>query len=229
MYAAVTLPRWALETVVGLSCDEKVRRQAFPVTARVISPGSGNRRVTGNVSPSWEASAEVAMVWAHRNIGRIAEWLHYPPTAAQGGLLGPELDVIVHAGNLAHDVFRDGFLSGAAVAVALVHAKLSHAGCRLVPGVAVTGEINLRGQIIRVGFIATKIKTAFEAGCDKVRRRGGGRTGVYYDYDDDMLLVLLVAQHVCDCPPSIPLIWLHLSILLLLLPYTGSDPCELCR
>ena len=143
---------------------------AFGVTVRFIPNGSNKRLISGNVSPSCQEAVELAVVWANSNVDRISRWLYPRQPGTEHvvlRLLDQKCDVSVHLSNVLHRK-KTGFSLGAAVATALILCALHSLGCRPRPHVAITGEINLRGQCLPVNDIGPKITAAMRSGCEVV-------------------------------------------------------------
>ncbi len=124
------------------------------IEASVLRGGKGLRlRLTGQLGDVMRESAEAALSWVRAN----AEELGIP----QESLDGTEIHLHVPAGA----VPKDGPSAGAALATALVSAL---AGRRARGTVATTGEISLRGRVLPVGGIKSKVLGAARAGIQKV-------------------------------------------------------------
>ena len=88
-------------------------------------------------------------------------------TAQTHGVLDSGLDIAIKFANL-WSTTKSGPSAGAAVASTLMATALKDEGCRIKHGVAITGEINLRGDILPVNDVVCKLKAAWKAGCEKV-------------------------------------------------------------
>ena len=127
--------------------------------------------VTGTAGRSCREAIDVAVVWADHHIDRISR-LMFPQPEGQGGgvplkMIKPQRDIAVHLPNVIHST-KTGFSVGAAVALAVVFRGLKGLGAQMRTGIAVTGEINLRGQMIPITGIVPKVQAARLAGCKKV-------------------------------------------------------------
>jgi ATP-dependent Lon protease len=124
------------------------------VEAAVLPGGEGVRlRLTGQMGDVMRESAEAALSWVRAN-------------AASLGLVSPALMASeIHLHVPAGAVPKDGPSAGVALVTALVSAL---SGRRAHGHVAMTGEISLRGRVLPVGGIKSKVMAAARAGIDTV-------------------------------------------------------------
>jgi ATP-dependent Lon protease len=124
------------------------------IEATVLPGGKKIRlRTTGQLGDVMRESAEAALSWVRAN----AERLKIPDEL----LAGAEIHLHVPAGA----VPKDGPSAGVALVTALVSAFL---GRRVRGDVAMTGEISLRGKVLPVGGIKSKLLAAGRAGIETV-------------------------------------------------------------
>jgi ATP-dependent Lon protease len=139
--------------VVGLAFTPQGGEILF-IEATVLRGGKGLRlRLTGQIGDVMKESAEAALSWVRAN----AERLKLPAPALEAS----EIHLHVPAGA----VPKDGPSAGAALATALVSALT---GRRARGDLAMTGEISLRGRILPVGGIKSKVLAAARAGVQTV-------------------------------------------------------------
>jgi ATP-dependent Lon protease len=108
-------------------------------------PGRGSLKLTGSLGDVMKESAEAATTWLRE---------HAP---GFGSLL--EMDIHVHVPEGA--VPKDGPSAGVALLLAIASAVT---GRVIRHDLACTGEITLRGQVLRVGGIREKVMAAQQAG-----------------------------------------------------------------
>jgi len=120
------------------------------IEASVMAGGKRIRlRLTGQLGDVMRESAEAALSWVRSNAGALG---------LEGGILEAcEIHLHVPAGA----VPKDGPSAGVALATALVSAL---SGRRARADVAMTGEISLRGRVLPVGGIKSKVMAAARAG-----------------------------------------------------------------
>ncbi len=120
------------------------------IEASVMAGGKRIRlRLTGQLGDVMRESAEAALSWVRSNAGALG---------LEGGTLEAcEIHLHVPAGA----VPKDGPSAGVALATALVSAL---SGRRARADVAMTGEISLRGRVLPVGGIKSKVMAAARAG-----------------------------------------------------------------
>jgi len=124
------------------------------IEATVLPGGEGLRlRLTGQLGDVMRESAEAALSWVRANADALG--LSGAPLAAA------EIHLHVPAGA----VPKDGPSAGIALATALVSAL---SGRRARGTVAMTGEISLRGRLLPVGGIKSKLLAAARAGIQTV-------------------------------------------------------------
>jgi len=139
--------------VVGLAATAHGGDILF-LEATVSSGGEGVRlRLTGQLGEVMRESAEAALSWVRSN----AEALGLSSAALRGG----EIHLHVPAGA----VPKDGPSAGVALATAIVSVL---SGRRARGHVAMTGEISLRGRVLPVGGIKSKLLAAQRAGVQTV-------------------------------------------------------------
>ena len=127
---------------IGLAVKgEKEDGRLLPVEA-VIMPGSGQITITGLVGQVMEEAARVAISLirsrTQEDLSRMDFHIHIP----EGG------------------VQKDGPSAGLAMFLALYSAINK----KPLPQIAVTGEIDLSGKLLRVGGIRGKVEAAYQAG-----------------------------------------------------------------
>jgi ATP-dependent Lon protease len=124
------------------------------IEASVMPGGEKIRlRLTGQLGDVMRESAEAALSWVRANAGALG----------LGGeaLEGSEIHLHVPSGA----VPKDGPSAGVALVTALVSAL---SGRRARADVAMTGEISLRGRVLPVGGIKSKVLAAARAGVQTV-------------------------------------------------------------
>jgi ATP-dependent Lon protease len=124
------------------------------IEASVMPGGKAIRlRLTGQLGDVMRESAEAALSWVRAN-------------AASLGLGGEALEASeIHLHVPAGAVPKDGPSAGVALVTALVSAL---SGRRARADVAMTGEISLRGRVLPVGGIKSKVLAAARAGVQTV-------------------------------------------------------------
>ncbi len=124
------------------------------IEASVMPGGKGIRlRLTGQLGDVMRESAEAGLSWVRAN-------------AASLGLAGEALEASeIHLHVPAGAVPKDGPSAGVALVTALVSAL---SGRRARADVAMTGEISLRGRVLPVGGIKSKVLAAARAGVQTV-------------------------------------------------------------
>jgi ATP-dependent Lon protease len=120
------------------------------IEATVLPGGDGIRlRLTGQLGEVMRESAEAALSWVRANADAL-------------GLGGSKLAAAeIHLHVPAGAVPKDGPSAGVALVTALVSAL---SGRRARGDVAMTGEISLRGRVLPVGGIKSKVLAAVRAG-----------------------------------------------------------------
>jgi ATP-dependent Lon protease len=111
-------------------------------------PGKGTLLLTGQLGDVMRESAQAALSWARARAAQLG--------LPEGFFAEREIHLHVPAGA----VPKDGPSAGATMAAALV-SLLS--GARVAAGVAMTGEISLRGHILPVGGLKEKLLAAARA------------------------------------------------------------------
>ncbi len=124
------------------------------VEATVLPGGEGVRlRLTGQLGDVMRESAEAALSWVRANANALG--------LSEASLSAAEIHLHVPAGA----VPKDGPSAGVTLATALVSAL---SGRRALGSVAMTGEISLRGRLLPVGGIKSKVMAAARAGIQTV-------------------------------------------------------------
>jgi ATP-dependent Lon protease len=118
-----------------------------------VLPGSGKIQLTGTLGDVMKESAVAALTWTRAR----ADLLGLPPHFHR------EVDVHVHIPEGATP--KDGPSAGVTMAVALISALT---GRPTREGVALTGELTLRGRVLPVGGIREKLVAALRHGLDTV-------------------------------------------------------------
>ncbi|KAL7752807.1 hypothetical protein RI367_001809 [Sorochytrium milnesiophthora] len=116
-------------------------------------PGTGKLQLTGKLGSTLQESAHIALSWLRTNaygMGLVAQ----PST-----LLWKDKDVHVHLP--AGAVPKDGPSAGVTLVASLVSLALNQS---MKKGVAMTGEITLRGDVLPVGGIKEKALAAHQLG-----------------------------------------------------------------
>jgi ATP-dependent Lon protease len=116
-------------------------------------PGKGDLKLTGSMGDVMRESVEAARSWVRGH----AEALALDPDCFD------ECDVHVHVPQGA--VPKDGPSAGVGMVSSLASMMTGRA---LVPRVAMTGEITLRGKVLPVGGIKEKVLAAKRAGIERV-------------------------------------------------------------
>lgn len=134
------------------------------ITVAPVTPGTGQRTLLGGAGPLMQDSMQVAVPWVQRQLFAVGLWLcpDVPSERLPRATVGPDIDVIIALPDFSSQ--KNGPSAGAAIALALVHNALYAQGLRLRPGVGVTGEINLRGQLLPVDGLVEKLCSCYEAG-----------------------------------------------------------------
>lgn len=122
-------------------------------------PGSGQLHLTGQLGSVITESAQLAFAW----IKSHAYELGIAPKATLGTAkeLSPFRDIDIHVHLPSGGVKKDGPSAGVAMVVAIVSLMR---GIKVNHGVAMTGEITLRGNVTPVGGIKEKVLGAHRAG-----------------------------------------------------------------
>jgi ATP-dependent Lon protease len=118
-----------------------------------VVPGSGKLELTGNLGDVMKESAYAAMSF----IRSQADWLKLPSNFYK------EKDVHVHFPEGA--VPKDGSSAGIAITTAMVSALT---GIPIRRGIAMTGEVTLRGRVLPIGGLKEKTMAAFRNGIKTV-------------------------------------------------------------
>ncbi|KAG8918249.1 hypothetical protein FRC02_002508, partial [Tulasnella sp. 418] len=127
----------------------------LPVETAIV-PGSGKLTLTGSLGDVIRESAEIALAWVKAN----AYTLGITPSPSDDPLKHPHpIDVHLHLPAGAQK--KDGPSAGIAMACAFI-SLLS--GEKVKPGIAMTGEISLRGNVLPVGGIKEKVLGAARSG-----------------------------------------------------------------
>jgi ATP-dependent Lon protease len=140
--------------VVGLAYTDHGGDILF-IEATVMVGGKGVRlRLTGQLGDVMRESAEAALSWVRSN----ADDLGLGDIPA---LHASEIHLHIPAGA----VPKDGPSAGVAMVAAMVSALT---GRRALGNVAMTGEISLRGRVLPIGGVKSKVLAAARAGIDVV-------------------------------------------------------------
>jgi ATP-dependent Lon protease len=124
------------------------------IEATVIPGGEGVRlRMTGQLGDVMQESAEAALSWVRSNAKKL--------NLDEKLLTACEIHLHVPAGA----VPKDGPSAGVTIATAIVSAL---SGAPINGALAMTGEISLRGKVLPVGGIKSKILAASRAGVEIV-------------------------------------------------------------
>ena len=118
-----------------------------------VVPGSGKVELTGNLGDVMKESAHAALSF----IRSQADRLNLPPDFYK------EKDLHVHFPEGA--VPKDGPSAGIAITTAMVSALT---GCPVRRGIAMTGEVTLRGRVLPIGGLKEKTMAAFRNGIKTV-------------------------------------------------------------
>jgi ATP-dependent Lon protease len=147
------IDRWAMEkedsigVVAGLAVTP-FGGEVLSVEASLF-PGKGGLQLTGQLGDVMKESVQAAYSYAKSH----AEALHIPTN------ISAEKDVHVHVPSGA--IPKDGPSAGVAMATALVSAMTNTPVRR---DVAMTGEVTLRGRVLRIGGVKEKVMAAERAG-----------------------------------------------------------------
>ena len=137
----------------------------FEAVVRIMA-GTGTPVITGHLGSSSKEAVLVALSWANINLHNIVCWIDEPET--KDYVLAPDRDVAIHFANVA-GLSKAGFSLGAAAATAIMGRFLEELyEMKLKKGVAITGEINLRGELLPVGDIFLKLRAAWRLRCTTV-------------------------------------------------------------
>lgn len=147
--------RQALEERVGVVNGlawTSVGGELLEVEVNVV-PGSGKVELTGNLGDVMKESAHAALSFIRSQSGR----LNIPADFYK------EKDIHVHFPEGA--VPKDGPSAGIAITTAMVSAL---AGVSVRRGIAMTGEVTLRGRVLPIGGLKEKTMAAFRSGIKTV-------------------------------------------------------------
>ena len=130
--------------------------------------GTGKPLITGHLGKTSKEAVMVGLAWADHNLGAISRWVD-DKTGEEERVLAPDRDVSIHFSNKG-TLTKSGYSLGAVAATAVVACFLEESydlvikeGCT-----AISGEINLRGHLLAVTDIPTKIRTAKRLGCARL-------------------------------------------------------------
>jgi ATP-dependent Lon protease len=122
---------------------------AFAVQTEVTAPGTGELIITGKVGASMRESAAVALAWAKSRGRELAAWMGLERLVVD--LERPDQDVHVHFPSC--EAEKNGPSAGATIATSLA---LLVSGAKLRPRIAISGEINLRGELLAIGNVKVR-------------------------------------------------------------------------
>lgn len=143
-----------------------------------LVPGKGKLHATGSLGKVMGESVQTALTYARMHAARLG----LPENHA-------DFDVHVHAPEGA--IPKDGPSAGITLLVALVSAFRNQAPA---PDVAMTGELSLSGQVLRVGGVKPKVLAAERAGVRRVLLPEGNLV----DAPRDTRVILVPVGHVDD-------------------------------
>ena len=123
----------------------------FIETSRM--PGKGGLEITGQLGDVMKESARAALTYVRSNAAALG--------VDPGFLAAQDLHLHVPAGGIP----KDGPSAGVTIFTALTSLLT---GRRVRPDVAMTGEVTLRGRVLPVGGIKSKVLAAHRAGITKV-------------------------------------------------------------
>jgi ATP-dependent Lon protease len=118
-----------------------------------VLPGKGILKLTGNLGATMKESAEAAVSYIRSRAAR----LKIPPDFYRKN----DLHIHFPGGGIE----KDGPSAGITMAMAVISAL---SGAPVRPGVTMTGEITLRGRILRIGGLKEKTMAAMRAGSKTV-------------------------------------------------------------
>jgi len=118
-----------------------------------VLPGKGALKLTGNLGKTMQESAEAAVSY----IRSRAEFLRIPTD------FHTTKDLHIHFPG--GGVEKDGPSAGITMAIAVISAL---SGATVRPNIAMTGEISIRGRIMRIGGLREKTMAALRAGAKTV-------------------------------------------------------------
>jgi ATP-dependent Lon protease len=116
-------------------------------------PGKGSLEITGQLGDVMKESARAALTFVRSNAAALG--------VDPGFLAAQDLHLHVPAGGIP----KDGPSAGVTIFTALTSLLT---GRRVRPDVAMTGEVTLRGRVLPVGGIKSKVLAAHRAGITKV-------------------------------------------------------------
>jgi len=135
----------------GLSASSDGGRLMFVETS--LMPGKGRVHLTGNLRNVMQEAATTAVTYVRSK----AEALHLDPAWIK------DIDLHIHVPH--HGIPKDGAAAGLAVFIAVASLLLD---APVRSDVAVTGEVSLRGRVLRVDGIVPKLLAAHRAGVKTV-------------------------------------------------------------
>ena len=118
-----------------------------------VLPGKGELKLTGNLGKTMQESAEAAVSY----IRSRAELLRIPADFRK------TRDLHIHFPG--GGIEKDGPSAGITMAIAVISAL---SGATVRPGIAMTGEISIRGRVMRIGGLREKSMAALRAGAKTV-------------------------------------------------------------
>lgn len=133
-------------------------------------PGSGALKLTGSLGPVITESAQLSFAWVKSH----AYELELATSNVEDIFKSIDLHVHIPSGSIK----KDGPSAGVAITIAIVSLFRK---IKVIEGLAVTGEITLRGQITPVGGIKEKLLGAHRAGIRTIILPWGNRKDVSAD------------------------------------------------
>lgn len=153
---------------------------AFPLKVHLSEGGRGEVTTVGMLNKAAKEAVSVALSWANRSGGQLAQWVERgagggaaeqeegTEEAHEGVWVGGTRDLCLSFQD-SRNLRKGGPSLGAGVAlgvaVALLQLRLGRDSVSMREGVAVTGEVNLRGELLAVHGIAEKLQAAYQSGC----------------------------------------------------------------
>ena len=133
-----------------------------PIEA-VMFPGNGALQTTGSIGDIMKESAEVAISYLKAN---VKEFKIKPDTFQKNN---------IHLHALSGDIKKNGPSAGVSIVSCLLSLILNQ---KISKTVAMTGEITLRGEILKVNGVKEKIIGAYNEGINKIFIPDGNKTDI---------------------------------------------------